>query len=254
MSELRWQLDGLTLEILLERLGRDRFPYPLSFRPARMEHRDDYERLVRRTEQRLAQVFDKRLYRAMEVLLEPQVRVEIHGFHGPQQDRVVRVHAGLVDQVATIAVQQPGPTVEHGTDVVITMGYANMAVSTIASHLPRVRGGSHQPFGARRSDLNQPVYSQHPTRLSPTEQLARFIRRPRIGTGEITVYPGAAFDARPTNDGHAFLWMDYPNDGRYLLTNHNDNDFTVTPGPIDELMRHLQLRIDHVHRLRTGAW
>ncbi len=29
-------------------------------------------------------------------------------------------------------------------------------------------------------------------------------------TGEITVYPGAAYDARPTDDGHPFIWLDYP--------------------------------------------
>ncbi|WP_330228006.1 ESX secretion-associated protein EspG [Nocardia sp. NBC_00508] len=254
MSENCWQLDGFAFTLAVSAMGRDRLPYPLSYRPEFMEHRDDYERLRARMAQRLQQVFDERLHRALTTLLEPRVRIEIHGFHGPKHAQVVRIHAGLAGQVATIAQQLPGPDREHGRDVVITQCGVHMLVAQIAAKLPRCQGGSHYPFTARRSDLDQPVYSRHPTRLSPVEELNRFLRRPRASTGEITVYPGAAYDARPTTDGHAFIWLDYPTDGRYLLFNHDDNDFSIAPGPTDELMRQLQSRIDTVNRARTGAW
>ncbi|WP_345494443.1 hypothetical protein [Nocardia callitridis] len=35
------------------------------------------------------------------------MRIEIHGFHGPRQAQVVRMHAGLVGRVATSAHQLP---------------------------------------------------------------------------------------------------------------------------------------------------
>ncbi|CCF64227.1 ESX secretion-associated protein EspG [Nocardia cyriacigeorgica] len=243
MSENRWQLDGLAFTIALEALGRDRLPYPLSFRPEFVEHLDDYERMRMQAAQKVQQVFDERLYNALAILLEPQVRVEIEGFYGPQQSQVVRVHAGVVDQVATIATQQPGPTREHGRDIIITQCRSQSMAAEIVGRLPRYQGGSHRPFRARRSDLNQPVYSHHPTRLSPAEEMNRFFRRPRIGTGEITVYPDYTLDARPTDDGRAFIWLDYPDDGRYLLHHHNHDDLTVTPGPPDELIRQLQDRL-----------
>ncbi|MET8776237.1 ESX secretion-associated protein EspG [Nocardia sp. NPDC004654] len=254
MSEWRWQLDGLAFSIAMEAMGRDRLPYPLSFQPEFMEYQSDFERLRMQTAQRLQPIFDERLHRALTVLLEPQVRIEIHGFYGPELKQVVRMHAGVVDQVATIAIQQPGPDREHGRDVVLTMCYSHLVVSEIAARLPRCQGGAHQPFSARRTDMDQPLYSRHPTRLSHAEEVNRFFRRPRVGAGEITVYPGIAYDARPTLDGHAFIWLDYPNDGRYLLVNHSRNDFSIAPGPTDEIMRRLQDRIAVVNRERTNAW
>ncbi|MCP2290697.1 hypothetical protein APR08_003625 [Nocardia amikacinitolerans] len=90
MTEWRWQLDGLAFGIVMEEMGRDRLPYPFSFRPEFMESRR------------------------------------------------------------------------------ISSGFA-----------------CGRRSGCRRS-------------------------RPRSGAGEITVYPGIAYDARPTLDGHAFIWLDYP--------------------------------------------
>lgn len=254
MSELRWQLDGLAFTIALELLGRDRLPYPLSYRPPFLEHRDDYRRLRAQTARRLSEVFDERLHRALTVLLEPQVRIEVHGFAGPDLRQVVRLHVGIADQVATVAVQQPGPDREHGRDVVLTMCYAHTVATEVVARLPRSRGGGHAPFTGRRSELERPVYSRHPMRLNPVEELNRFFRRPRSSAGEITVYPGIAYDARPTDDGHAFIWLDYPDDGRYVLVNHNADDFSVTPAPVAEMVRQVQHRIDTVQRLRAPAW
>lgn len=235
-------------------MGRDRLPYPLSYQPEFIERRDDYERLRARAAQQLQPLFDERFHRALTTLLEPQVRIEVHGFHGPGLTQVVRVHASLAGRFATVAQQLPGPDREHGRDVIITQCGAGELVAEIAAMLPNCQGGSHYSFSARRSDLNQPVYARHPTKLSPIEELQQFVRRPRSGTGEITVYPGAAYDIRPTDDGRPFIWMDYPGDGRYLLFNHNRDDFSFAPGPADELMRQMQNRIDTANRARTSTW
>lgn len=253
MSELRWRFDGLAFRIALEVLGRDRMPYPLSYRHPRVEHRDDYERECAQAAARVQRVFDERLHRALSVLLEPEVRVEVHGFQGPRAEQPVRIHAGISGQVATVAVQHPGRTREHGGDVVLTMCYSHLVATEIAARLPRFAGGRHAPFSARRSDLDRPVYSRHPNRLAPEEELARFVQRPRVGTGEISVHPGIAIDARPTDDGHAFIWLDYPDDGRYVLVNHDADAFSVSPAPVDELVRQLQYRIEAL-QTRSHAW
>jgi hypothetical protein len=254
MNGTRWQLDGYDFTLALEAMGRDRLPYPLEYQPHRMAHDDDFRRYRQQCARRLQPVFDERLYRALTVLLEPEIRVEIYGVHGPQQNTAVRMHAGVVGRIAVLAMQLPGPARKSGGDIVLTQLRTDQLAAQLVAGLPQVATGRHQPIRARRSDLNAPVYSRHPTRLSPEEDLQRFFRRARTGTGEITVYPGYTVDTRPTGDGYAFLWLDYPDDGRYLLHNHNTDDFTLTPGPPDEILRQLRSRMDTAHRVRAGNY
>lgn len=250
----RWQLDGYGFTLALEAMGRDRLPYPLEFLPPRMEHEDDFQRYRQECARRLQTIFDERLYRALTVLLEPEVRVEIYGVHGPRQNTAVRMHAGVVGRVAVLATQLPGPEPRSGGDIVLTRHRSDELAPRLIAGLPPAATGRHQPIRGRRSDLNAPVYSRHPTQLSPLEDMQRFFRRPRIGTGEITVYPGYTVDTRPTDDGYAVLWLDYPDDGRYLLHNHDTDDFTVTPGSPDELLHRLRGHMGTAYRVRTRAY
>lgn len=254
MNGSRWQLDGYDFTLALEAMGRDRLPYPLEYQPQRMAHDDDFRRYRQQCARRLQPVFDERLYRALTVLLEPEIRVEIYGVHGLQQNVTVRMHAGVVGRVAVLATQLPGPARKSGGDIVLTELRTDQLAARLVAGLPQVAAGRHQPIRARRSDLNAPVYSRHPTRLSPEEDLQRFFRRSRTGTGEITVYPGYTVDTRPTGDGYAFLWLDYPDDGRYLLHNHNTDDFTLTPGPADEILHQLRSRLEAAHRVRARTY
>ncbi len=114
-------------------------------------------------------------------------------------------------------------SLERAGDIALSIVPLAELASTIVTKLPRVEGGSTPRFEGRRSDLDTATYARHPTRLSPVEQTQQFFRRLRIGTGEITVYPGFEVDWRPTTDGKAFLWLDYPNDGRYISSS------TTTP-------------------------
>ncbi|NKY34362.1 ESX secretion-associated protein EspG [Nocardia speluncae] len=254
MSESRWQLGGYDFTLALEVMGRDRLPYPLEYLPPRMEHDDDFQRFRQQCARRLQPVFGEPLYQALTVLLEPEIRVEIYGVHGPQQNAAIRMHAGVVGRTAVLATQLPGPEPKTGGDIVLTRLRSNELAPRLVAGLPRAATGSHLPLRARRADLNAPVYSRHPTQLSPLEDMQRFFRRPRAGTGEITVYPGYTIDTRPTGDGYAFLWLDYPDDGRYLLHNHNTDDFTVAPGPPDEILRQLRSSMDTAYRARTRTY
>lgn len=253
MSGSRWQLGGYEFTLALEAMGRDRLPYPLEFMPPPMEHEDDFQRYRQHCARRLQGVFGEPLYKALTVLLEPEIRVEIYGVHGPQQNQAVRMHAGVVGRAAVLATQLPGPTKESGGDIVLAQFRTDQLAPRLVAGLPPLRAGGHHPLRGRRGDLDAPVYSRHPTQLSPVEDMQRFFRRRRAGTGEITVYPGYTVDTRPTDDGYAFLWLDYPNDGRYLLHNHNADDFTLIPGPPDEILRQLRTRLDTAYRVRTHA-
>ncbi|MCM6775294.1 ESX secretion-associated protein EspG [Nocardia sp. CDC159] len=233
-------MDGLTFTIALEAFGRDRLPYPLRYLPEGFDALDDYQRARAESAQRLAETASERLYRALEVLLNPQVRVEMHGFYGPDLGRVVRVHAGMVGRIAALAVQLPGSTREYGGDIILLACAAAELPGHLAANLPKCPPGTRPPITARRSDLETAEYARDPIHLSHNEKLNRIVRRKRSSIGEVGVFPGPALDARPTTDGRGFHWMDYqPRDGRYLLLHHGPEDFTLTPGSPDTLTRHL---------------
>ncbi|MEV0061719.1 ESX secretion-associated protein EspG [Nocardia sp. NPDC050718] len=235
----RWRLDPHAFAIGVEGHGRDRLPYPLTFRPEFAETLEIHAERRRAAGLRLQQVYDQRLHRAFRALLEPEVRVEIEGLSGPGQTDVVRVYAGIVEDHAALAVQAHGPTREEGGDLTLSIVPLPELAAEIVAALPRVPGGTTPRFQGHRGDLDAATYARHPTRLSPAEQTQRFFRRARVGTGEITVYPGFQLDARPTSDGKAFLWLDYPDDGRYLLQHHDADEFTVIPGPAPELQHRI---------------
>ncbi|MCA2210132.1 ESX secretion-associated protein EspG [Nocardia rosealba] len=243
-----WVLDPHAFAIGLEAHGRDRMPYPLTFQPEFAETMGIHRQRREAARHRLVQVYDAVLDRVFRAVLEPEVRVEIQGLHGPGQTEVVRVYAGIVEDHVALAVQAPGPTREQGGDITLSVVPLGDLAAAIVAKLPRLHGGSTQRFEGRRSDLETATFARHPTRLSPVEHTQRFFRRPRIGTGEITVFPGFQVDSRPTSDGKAFLWLDYPDDGRYLLQHHDADNFTVIPGPPAELehrlFRHIAIFTD----------
>ncbi|MQY18108.1 ESX secretion-associated protein EspG [Nocardia macrotermitis] len=241
MNENQWRLDGLTFTLALETLGRDRLPYPLRYIAEGVEALDDYERMRQQAAQNLYRMVGPELYDAFTILLEPQVRVEVHGYFRKDFSGVVRMHAGISGPMATLALQLPGSTPEYGGDVVIVSGAAQSLPARIVANIPKCRPGQHPSIKGRRSDVNAVEYSRNPLYLSHAEQVQRIVRRPRSAVGEISVHPGPAADSRPTHDGRSVHWMDYlPTDGRYLLRHHPGNEFTLDPASPDELTRTIQ--------------
>ncbi|GAA5042012.1 ESX secretion-associated protein EspG [Nocardia callitridis] len=255
MNESSWRMDGLMFELALEGFGRDRLPYPLRYNIEGVEAYEDYERLRKQARERLSAIATPELHHTLTVLLEPLVRVEMHGLYGRDFAGVVRLHAGMTGRTAAVAVQLPGPTQEYGRDVVLTRCAPTALPGHIAAALPKCAGGQYPPITGRRSDLDRVEYARHPTRLSHAEQLHRIVRRPRSGLGEVGVFAGGAIDSRPTTDGSGFHWLDYlPADRRYLLHNHDAQEFTLTPGPLEQIQRELHRLIETTYTATTSRW
>ncbi|MEV0367425.1 ESX secretion-associated protein EspG [Nocardia fusca] len=245
MNDTQWRLDGEMFAQAVRAFGRDRLPYPIRVLPLGPTETpptsEEYEQVRLAAARRLADLADERLFRALETLLEPQVRLEVHGIYDRGFERVVRMHAGVRGQSATLAVQAPGPTKEYGGDVLLYTVPDRQLAARIVAYLPRCAAGIYPTVHGVRADIGKVEYSRHPTRMSRTEEINRIIRRPRSGIGEIGVFAGPAIDSRPTGNPHGFHWMDYlPQDGRYLLINHTKEEFTLTPGPPAEITRRLQ--------------
>ncbi len=255
MSETHWRLGGLAFTVALETLGRDRLPYPFRYLAEGVEALDDYERMRVQAARDLHRIIGPQLYEAFTTLLEPQVRVEVHGFYGRDCAGVVRMHAGVANHRSTLAIQMPGRTPEYGGDFALWHGTADSLPVQIATNLPTCAAGGHPSIRGRRSDLQATQFVRHPTRLSHTEQINRVVRRPRSSVGEISVYPGPAPDSRPTNDGRGIHWMDYlPADGRYILHHQRGDEFTLMPGSAEHITQSVHNLIATTQRTLTHTW
>ncbi|MDI9917007.1 ESX secretion-associated protein EspG [Rhodococcus sp. IEGM 1379] len=216
MSLSQWQFSGLEFQLLWDAVGRDRLPHPLRFHP-HAETMTDLTQQRQHASERLIAVLDERLHRALEALVEPNVRVEVCGLTG--QD-VTRAHGVVVGGIGVLAVQLPGRQIDIGSDVTLSVGRASELPRMIVGALPQCAAGTGRWISVRQPS-NLPGHRIMNSAGDPrvAEELKRFFGRPRTSVGEIATYPGIAVDARPTDDGIAFHWCDYAADGRYIVEN-----------------------------------
>lgn len=220
----QWRFSGLEFRVLWEKFGRDRLPYPLHHRPSATT-RDGLDRQWRAAAARCGPRVTEDLYGRLAVLAEPDTRIEVCGFARGDHPADVRMHAGIRGVRATLAVQLPGTDPDSGGDVLVRGMDAARLPAAIASTLPPVPAGAHDPVRFRRSDLHSerrgPVLSPAGT-VGRRGQALAVLGRPRAGIGEITVFAGASYDRRPTGDGAGIHWIDVAGDGRYSLAERED--------------------------------
>lgn len=218
MSGASWRFTGLEFEVLWTRLGRDRLPYPLRFRPV-ADTQDDLDRQRRAAAESWLPRMTESLHRHLAVLAEPHVRIEVSGLVGAASGTMIRMHAGIRGASGTLAIQLSGPDVDTGGDVLVHGMDPVQIPNAIAAALPVVPAGSHPAIRFRRSDLESGtgplLVSAGSTRIR--DDALGLLRRPRNGIGEITAFAGVAYDSRPTTDGIGLHWLDFDGDGRYCL-------------------------------------
>ncbi|MFD4181397.1 ESX secretion-associated protein EspG [Rhodococcus sp. NPDC058514] len=218
MSDGRWRLTALEFTVLWERFGRDRLPYPFQFRGTAATD-DDFRADRRAAARKVAPMLDERLYEALVALAEPAVRVELCGFRGARLESTIRLHAGIRNSVAAVAVQLPGPDPHAGSDILLASAPVTQVGTAVSQSIPPVAAGRRRGVSVPRSvaPVSDGSILQPASRARGNEERDEFFRRPRTGLGEITVFAGPAYDNRPTGDGQGFHWMDFADDGRYLV-------------------------------------
>ncbi len=218
MSGASWRFTGLEFEVLWTRLGRDRLPYPLRFRPV-ADTQDDLDRQRRAAAESWVPRMTESLHRHLSVLAEPDVRIEVSGLVGAASGSMIRMHAGIRGATGTLAIQLSGPDVDTGGDVLVHGMDPARIPNAIAAALPVVPAGARPAIRFRRSDLESGtgplLVSAGSTRIR--DDALGLLRRPRTGIGEITAFAGVAYDSRPTTDGIGLHWLDFDGDGRYCL-------------------------------------
>ncbi|MFQ6393505.1 ESX secretion-associated protein EspG [Nocardia sp. KC 131] len=236
-----WRFTGQEFEILWAAYGRDRLPYPLQFRPAEM----DFSALKRQREAAVDALLGKYavdLERALDILLEPDTRIESKGFDNRNPLTIYRFHGAVRGRAGATLVQLSGSAFDTGGEVIVSYCPARKVPERAVAALPKMRAGTREPLEVRRetlaADRDRPVRA--PYEVSITEQLDRHFKRPRLAIGEITVFSGPAVDARQSF-GRGFWWMDYE-DGRY---------YVKTGDPIIAKPLAAQAMAAEVHRLTT---
>ena len=201
---------------MCERGRRDRLPYPLTFQPPG----DSPEQRAMLRAKAIASLearVDERMVDAFDVLLDPDVRIEVYGFNEPNLTTRIRMHAGSRRGTAVLATQfedEPG----EGGDVIVRRRSANIVASDIVNELPATAAGKLSGVRVHRNDLaeNPGNYLVPANEISVADQARQFFGRQRDCAGEVRVYAGPAVDWR-TEKGRITYWIDFAGDGRYLL-------------------------------------
>lgn len=241
-----WRLSAFEFAVAWEHMGRDRLPFPLTYR-GDAETADEFDAQRRIAAESVRQQFDDNLHRALAVLAEPLVRVSVCGFEGPVGDRMVRIHGGVDRVVGALAVQLPGPELEVGADVLLSLHRREAFESQVVGAMPSTAPGRGRGLRVDKSDLNSGgavSVLRSPNYVSPREEASRFFNRPHAGFGEITVGEGQKRHGRNAPDGQILQWIDYVDDGRYLV--RNTATITAVPGTRDTMTAELRRTVGYV--------
>lgn len=222
MNSRQWTFEGLPFRILLEQAGRDRLPFPLQFRPS-ADSAADYDRQRDDAAHVIDAVMDEDLRAAVHTIVEPRVRVEVVGHvrSGRMEHRKVRAHAAIGYDFAVVLTQQPGIDDRSGGTIRMECVDPFRGVTNALEVLPRVAGGA-----SPRIEVDQPRLSvdeqdsplhQSVPRTSGEERYKRLFSRAPSSAGEILVCAGPAPDSRLTEGTTGIQWVDFEDDGRYMI-------------------------------------
>ncbi|MBM7415936.1 MULTISPECIES: ESX secretion-associated protein EspG [Nocardiaceae] len=218
-----WNLTSLEFAVLLDRIGRDRVPFPFSWTtPARTAADLRAEREAAR--RRLG---DRSLLAAVSLLGGPGLQVTACGVESG--DRRVRIRAATsysAIPLAVVVVQEPGPTSDTGGTVHVHAVPAERVAHTVAAALPHRRPGQRASSSVSRDDVvRAPSSHLHDSRGdTDRERVIHILDGPRDGLGEIVVGHGGD---GPLEAIAGRRWIDAVDDGRYLV--HATDVVTVLP-------------------------
>jgi hypothetical protein len=233
-------LTGIEFEALWFMTGRDRMPYPVVHAyPPELETVADVARFREQGLAGLLRKYHPDLVAGMEVLDSPDIRVEMHGFSGPDLSREIRVLAAIRQQRGAVLAQAPDPQPRRSGDLTLTVCEPGDLPRLIVAQLPRFPAGRLDDIRFDRAQLVEEPneYNGWDRPLTPGERVERIFRRPRAAWGEITCYRGSAIDNRPTGDGRGFFWMHFAGDGGYFV--QNDRYIQARPMSTDDTVASL---------------
>lgn len=252
MSGRSWTFDGLQFRMLMEQAGRDRLPFPLQYRPT-AESAADYHRQRHEANEAVAGVMDEDLDLAVRTIVAPRIRVELVGHArtttaGTAATKL-RAHAAIGHDLAVVLTQQPGADDTSGGSIAVALLQPYRAVEAALAVLPAKGRGAftridvERPSTGPEAEYSTPLI-RRTERKSGEDQYARMFGRAPECAGEILVCPGPSPDSRPTDGTEGIHWVDFADDGRYVIR-HSDL-ITVLPASGLDLVAEVRQLIEKV--------
>lgn len=247
-----WELTPFEFWVAWETLGRDRMPWPLTFRSG-VETQMEFDRECRRAADSLIAKIgtDESLYHALHALAHPELRIELFGHRFDGRKRMVRACAATEAGNGVVAAQIPGEEYGQGGNILIYLRSAHAVAQRLIGILPAVGPGTGQGVDVHRDDLTATPdhYSMHRTE---GERALNFLQRPFRTYAEFRVDTGPALDGWKEG-GTTLQIVDYIDDGRYLV--HEGERLRAIPASTERLASELHRLIDQATaRDRETAW
>lgn len=253
MTVRHWTFEGLQFRMLLEQAGRDRLPFPLQFRPD-ADSVADYHRQRHEATTAVSEIMDDDLRAAVHTIVDPRVRVELVGHvrTGLATHEKLRAHAAIGYDFAAVLTQKPGVDDRSGDTITVELLEPARSVSAVLSVLPTVGRGS-----SPRIDVDRPAFGNNESgsplvkstpKTSAEDRYQELFSRPPSSAGEILVCVGPAPDSRPTEGTTGVQWVDFTDDGRYMI--RHSSIISVTGVAVPELAAEIQ---ELVERARVVA-
>lgn len=247
-----WHLTSLAFAVAMERVGRDRVPFPFTWTT---DARTAETLLARRSEAR-RQADDAALLSALSLLSSDEQQITACGTG--ESDRPVRLRAAVAGEFGVVVAQDPGPSADRGGDVHVHAVSRSALVPTLVSVLPRVAAGRIASSTAARADLvGAPAsYLHGSTGDDDIRRAMAVLDAPRAGLGEVVVGYASAVDG-PLAARDGFRWIDVPGDGRYLLISGDQvsvrpADLHAITSALDDAMRRAVDGDPHGEALRAA--
>lgn len=237
-----WKFTDLEYMVGWRAFGWDRLHYPLNHQ-ATASMQSEYNLQCAQAAKVFEAQWDDDLYGVFVTLASPTARLHACGFVGADNTRKVRIYAGIGRQTGAVVAQEPRGTVH----VYRVPGGA--VGQRVAAALPPMGPGRRSGVEAYHADLESrvdddagaPATWMQPVDVRPTakQHMVGLATAPRVGVGQIEVYPGPMLDKRNTGGKRELHWLDLADDGRYEITETRQ---TMAARPIDTQAMGLRLQ------------
>ncbi|MBF6353309.1 ESX secretion-associated protein EspG [Nocardia higoensis] len=249
---MTWTITPLEFWAAWETLGRDRMPFPLSFR-AEAETLVEFDRDRRAAATGLVARMgsDDSLYHALRAIAHADVRIEMFGYRRDGRDRMIRACAAIESDAGAVAAQFPGRHFAEGGNLRIDLCSPQTVVSRLLSVLPSTPPGRGPVVDIHRDEFNRPA-APRSHRRSVGEHATRLLTRAFHAYAEIRVDTGPALDGS-TDKGVQVCVVDYVDDGRYLI--RESDRIEAIPARADRIQQEVQRMVDRaIVEARETAW
>lgn len=231
-----WNLTDIELDVRwCEFSGERNLPQPLYY-TTRIATDVEFQREIRFVSEQLKGKLDASFDAALSIMIDPDVRVGIHGFDGRQPRNAsgrIRVTAARKWERCVVITQIPGETIYHSGGYVVCECYATELARILAEQLPEVGAGCRGRVElADLEDHSVEDGWSDPDYRGVAERSEAFRSAPATTVGQIEIGQGSSRFGPRGVSRRLLEWRDLVDDGRYVI---DDNRTVAVPADRNQL-------------------